>query len=223
MKSHLWNLVVIFILLVTICLTSCTSNDGCGNRIDELTLDSQAYFMFANYLELSTAHDVVEDLEYWGLNAEELRCGRHVKLDKRPGRGESQPYALYDEIEHVVKVYKDEKLAKEAFDEWNEPIWGLAFIGAYYPLNPFGEPGRHDYKETSVGIIGDESKAWITTHWEGIIVFRKGAILEAVAMEYFAPPNYSDPFDQWWEPYIGEITLDLAELALLLIAGSDFE
>ena len=177
------------LILLTIFVLNSGLLVGCGSlansdiipsQAEELSLDYQDDFMLEEGLVCTYSYDIVKGYHEWGMKeaAEKFKSARHVRIE--PLRKSSAPY---EEIEHVVKLYKTERLAKEAFNEWSEPIWGLKFIGGdWYSLTR--EPIRHRYESIQVCRIGDENKAWRTIECEFIIVFRKGRALEALAVNF---------------------------------------
>ena len=160
---------------------------GCGTQpsytAEALSLDYQKEYMRANQLVLTLDKDIVKEYEQLGLKeaAGRVTSGRHVFI--APLRTSSVPYT---EIEQVVNVFKTNNLAKQAFDEWNEPIWGLRSIGADWVLSLAIEPRRHPYESVEIEKIGEEAKAWRTNQGEFIVIFRKGTVLEAVAVKFDA-------------------------------------
>jgi len=178
---------LLLILVIALGLLSGCRSTATANAAKELSLASQEGFVAGEQLACTFTQDEVESYKAMGLKeaAAELESGYHVRLQPLRMSG-----AAYDELEHVVEIYRTEKLAKKAFDEWNEPIWGLRYVGGMFV---FGlEPIRHGYEAIEVPSIGDETKAWRTKSCEIVIVFRKGRVMEAVAVSFSSQSQWED-------------------------------
>jgi predicted small secreted protein len=184
LKQYLISILAILVLvsgLVAGCATS--SGDSTAKKLSFATIwglnrpisagEVDDIIEYNGNLHLSHEEDIVEHYTNMDLkkSAAELSSGYSVHLETL--RKSTLPF---DEIEHIVKVYKTEDLAKKGFSDWSVP--GTEYIRQFFPCRTLSLPK-----------IGDESKAWISGNdeWDAnkfLIVFRKGKVLEAIAVDF---------------------------------------